>query len=409
LIETLSSAYSAAAAWRRRWYAADPSRTRRLTRPVVSVGNLRVGGSGKTPIVEYIARLLLEAGERPAILSRGYGRTLARDGVTVVSDFTTVLGNLDEAGDEPLMLARALPGVAVLVGADRHLSGSLAERRLGATVHILDDGFQHLGLARDVDLLLVSEEDLDDHPLPAGRLREGLSAAGAADAALVTAGYHAAADRIGRAFGVPTVFRVTRTIGPPSMLTGERDSVVVPQASRVYVVTGIARPDRFVADISASGWEIAGVMEFRDHHRFGARDVQRIAAAAKAASSSIVLTTRKDAVRLTACDLGDLPIASVPLNVGIEPADRFRDWILARLRRSQQFPVPSLQSPVSSPQSPVSSPQSSVGSRQSAVGSRQSAGRNPQAAIRSRRPVYTGRKSRPSIRVPTLRRDHAGA
>ena len=181
LIQTLSAAYSAAAAWRRAWYARDPSRRRRLTRPVVSVGNLRVGGSGKTPIVEYIARLLVEQGERPAVLTRGYGRRVARDGVTVVSDGTRVIADLDEAGDEPLMLARALPGVPVLVGADRYLSGLLAERRLDATVHLLDDGFQHLELARDVDLLLLAEEDLQDQPMPGGRLRERLEAATAAD------------------------------------------------------------------------------------------------------------------------------------------------------------------------------------------------------------------------------------
>ena len=335
MIDTLSSAYSAAAAWRRRWYAGDPSRRRRLVRPVISVGNLRIGGSGKTPSVEYIARLLLENGERPAILSRGYGRKRARDGVTVVSDGTTINNNLDETGDEPLMLAHALRGVIVLVGADRRLSGSLAERRLGATVHILDDGFQHFELERDVDLLLVSEDDLEDRPLPAGRLREGLAAATAADAVLVTAGYDAAAERIGRAFAVTTAFRVTRQIGAPRTLI-TRDTVVVPPNSRVFVVTGIARPDRFLADISATGWETAGVMEFRDHHRFTSRDVMKIVVAAKAAAASIVLTTEKDAVRLRACDLGDLLIASVPLTVGVEPTDRFRHWLLPRLRANPQ-------------------------------------------------------------------------
>src|SRR5438046_3055884 len=129
----------------------------------------------------------------------------------------------------------------------------LAERRLGATVHVLDDGFQHFGLERDVDLLLVSEDDLNDRPLPAGRLREGLAAASKADAALVTAGYDTAAERIGRAIGVSTVFRVTRSIGAPrSVVTG--DSVVVPTQSRVFVVAGIARPDQFAADIAAAGW-----------------------------------------------------------------------------------------------------------------------------------------------------------
>jgi tetraacyldisaccharide 4'-kinase len=342
LIDALSAVYGAAAARRRWWYARDPSRQRRLARPVVSVGNLRVGGSGKTPMVEYIARLLLGHGERPAILTRGYARREASDGVTVVSDGTAVRADLATAGDEPLMLARALPGVAVLVGADRHLSGCLAERRFGATVHLLDDGFQHLQLARDVDLLLASEEDVQDHPMPAGRLREGLAAASAADAALVTAGYDAAAARIGRALDIPTVFRVTRAIGAPRMIAGERDSVVVPPGARVFVVSGIARPDRFVADIASAGWDLAGVMEFRDHHRFSERDVARIREAARAAASAIVLTTEKDAVRLTACDLGDLPIAAVPLVVGVEPADAFRDWLLARLAA---HPAPGTQHP----------------------------------------------------------------
>src|SRR5204862_6396113 len=139
----------------------------------------------------------------------------AADGVTVVSDGCTVMATLDRAGDEPLMLARSLPGVGVFVGADRYLCGCLAERRFGATVHILDDGFQHLQLARDVDLLLASEEDLSDSPLPGGRLREHLEAASLADAALVTAGYDTAAQRIARAPRIGTVFRVTRAIGAP--------------------------------------------------------------------------------------------------------------------------------------------------------------------------------------------------
>jgi tetraacyldisaccharide 4'-kinase len=334
LIGILSSAYGAAAAWRRHWYAANRTRRRSLARPVVSVGNLRVGGSGKTPVVARIARMLLESGERPAVLTRGYARRRGGDGVTVVSDAAGIRVDVDEAGDEPFMLARALPGVAVLVSGDRYLAGALAERRLGATVHILDDGFQHLQLNRDVDLLLVAEEDLDDQPLPSGRLREGLEAAAAADAALVTAGYDAAADRIARALRIPTVFRVTRTIGSPRLVAGSHDSVVVPTDSRIFVVSGIARPERFVSDLASAGWTIAGAMAFRDHHRFTARDVRRIAAAARDASSAIVLTTEKDAVRLAACDLGDLPIASVPLVVDVEPEDQFRGWLLARLART---------------------------------------------------------------------------
>jgi tetraacyldisaccharide 4'-kinase len=335
LIGALSAFYGAVAAWRRRWYTRDASRRHRLVNPVVSVGNLRVGGSGKTPIVEYIARLLRDHGERPAVLTRGYARRVSPAGVTVVSDGSTLRASLDTAGDEPLMLAHALPGVAVLVGADRYLSGCLAERKLGATVHILDDGFQHVELERDVDLLLVAEEDLADQPLPAGRLRERITAATCADAALVTAGYDTAAERIGRMMGIQKVFRVTRTIGAPHMVTGTRESVVVPPQSRVFVVTGIARPERFINDVVGAGWDVSGMLTFRDHHRYRASDIRRIAAAAKSAASAIVLTTEKDAIRLAACDLGDLPIASVPLIVGVEPAAAFRTWLLERLGKSR--------------------------------------------------------------------------
>jgi tetraacyldisaccharide 4'-kinase len=139
-----SHLYALGARVRRRTLSSSDAQ-RRLDRPVVSVGNLSVGGSGKTPLVAYIARLLEDAGERPAILSRGYARTRPEDGVTVVSDGIRLRADLERAGDEPLMLARALPRVPVLVCADRYLAGRLAELRLGATAHLLDDGFQHLG------------------------------------------------------------------------------------------------------------------------------------------------------------------------------------------------------------------------------------------------------------------------
>jgi len=331
----LGSAYGAVVAWRRAAYVRDPSRRRKLSRPVISVGNLSVGGSGKTPVTEYIVRVLLATGERPAILTRGYARRIPQDGVTVVSNGSAVLADLDHAGDEPLMLSRALPGASVLVGADRYLSGVLAETKLGATVHVLDDGFQHFQLARDVDLLLASEEDLTDRPLPAGRLRERLAAAAVADAALVNAGYDAAAERIGRALRIETVFRLSRTIAPPHAIAGDRDAFVVPRNSRVFVVSGIARPERFAADVIAAGWDIAGSMTFRDHHPYSQHDVARIVNAARSAGSALVLTTEKDAVRLAPLDLGGAPFAALPLVVSVEPEDRFRAWLFERLRRAR--------------------------------------------------------------------------
>jgi tetraacyldisaccharide 4'-kinase len=150
----------------------------------------------------------------------------------------------------------------------------------------------------------------------------------------VTAGYDTAAERIGRALKIPTVFRVTRAIAAPRLIVPPRDPVVVPPGSRVFVVTGIARPDRFVNDIVAAGWEIAGELSFRDHHRYTARDLERIAAAAKTAASAIVLTTEKDAVRLATLEIGDLPIASVPLVTAVEPESRFSAWLAERIAGS---------------------------------------------------------------------------
>jgi tetraacyldisaccharide 4'-kinase len=298
----------------------------------MSIGNLRVGGSGKTPVVAAIAQILVEQGERPGVLSRGYGRTNAPDGVTVVSNGRSILADVQSAGDEPLMLARALPTVPVLVCADRYLSGRLAEEKLGVTVHLLDDGFQHFALARDVDLLVTAEEDLTDRLMPAGQLREPLTAAVHADAALVSASYAEAAARVGRALGVATVFRVARALGVPRWVAS-RETVIVPTDEPVFAAAGIASPARFFSDVASAGWRLVGTMAFRDHHPFSDRDVARIAAAARAASATIVMTTEQDAVRLEAVAIDGVPIAAVPMTATIEPAEAFASWLRSQLVR----------------------------------------------------------------------------
>ena len=294
----------------------------------MSVGNLRVGGSGKTPIVAHVARILLEEGYRPSILSRGYGRRSRIDGVTVVSDGDHVLADLSQAGDEPLMLARMLPGVPVVVAANRHAAGLLAERRLGATVHLLDDGFQHLQLARTVDLVLLDESDWADRPLPGGTLRESIGSVAAADAILFTSDDPSAAERMGRAVGIQT-FRVVRSLGTPHKVSSV--PVSVPPGSRLFAVTGIGRPERFHQDLSATGWQVTGSLAFRDHHRFSRGDVARIEAAAAAAGADVIVTTEKDAVRLEGYGTERVPVIVVPLAARVEPADAFRSWLIARL------------------------------------------------------------------------------
>ena len=325
----LSSVYGAAASWRRRWYARDPSRQRKLTQPVVSVGNLSVGGTGKTPTVDHLCERLLADGERPPILTRGYGRTRPSDDVTVVSDGQRIVADLATAGDEPLLLARLLPSVPVVVGSDRFACGRRAERDFSVTVHVLDDGFQHLTLARDVDLLLVDERDLDDRVLPTGRLREPLENAAAAHALLVTADDFSAVEHMAHTLHVPAAFHVLRAIHTPRLLG--RQAGAHTGGDRVLAFAGIARPERFFSDLSASGRPAAETITFADHHPFTQKDVDRIVERARAVGASLALTTEKDAVRLEGLDFKGLAVQAIPLSVTIEPVAQFHRWLFDRL------------------------------------------------------------------------------
>lgn len=323
-----SAAYGAVATWRRRWYADHPSRRLRLSQPVISVGNLNVGGSGKTPATACIARLLLDRGERPVILSRGYARQHSSSAVTVVSDGSRVLTDVSHAGDEPLLLARALPGVPVLVCADRHQAGRMAEKQFDVTAHVLDDGFQHVKLARDIDILLADAVDLGDRVLPAGRLREPLANASLADAVIVPGMDQEAARSVAAQLGVADAFVMTRALGAAIPLPGS--APFVPDAP-VFAVAGIARPERFFDDLRSSGVTLAGTRVFPDHHRFSQREIATVVESARAAGAASLVVTEKDAVRLTGMDLSTMPIAAVPLVARIEPAEAFATWLMDRL------------------------------------------------------------------------------
>ena len=397
IVAALSAAYGAVATWRRRWYARRPERRYRLTQPVISVGNLRVGGSGKTPATAHIARVLLERGERPVILSRGYARQHAAAGVTVVSDRSRVLTDVAHAGDEPFLLAHLLPGVPVLVCANRYQAGLEAEARFSASVHVLDDGFQHVKLARDIDLLLVDADDLVDRVLPAGRLREPLANASIADAVITPCVDRDTARSIAVTLGVADAFIMTRTLGSAVLLSGAGapshtagfsadglamhapESVAAGMATDapgfaasdvvtgapvftaadvatdapmfaiagvatdapVFAVAGIARPERFFDDLRTAGVSVCGTQTFADHHQFSQQDIARIVDAARARGATAVVTTEKDAVRLGSLDTSALPFAAVPLRARIEPADEFSAWLAERLVRARvQHGVP---------------------------------------------------------------------
>ena len=310
------------AAYRRGWL-----RAARLAGPVVSIGNLSFGGSGKTPVVRRVAEMLMEAGQPVSVLSRGYGGRGGGEAL-LVSDGRGVLASADLAGDEPVMLARALPGAVVAVGPRRDRVGRLVEARFGRRVHLLDDGFQHLRLARDLDVVCLDVADLEARPLPLGRLREGPRALDRADLVLLTRLEAASEERL-RAIedrlGPARVHRVRRRVLGFRTLDGRPGEC----PRRAFLLAAIARPSRLEWDVSGGGSLVVGRSFFRDHHRFRSDEVATAAARARAAGADAVVTTAKDAVRLAGMPETALPVLVLEIAADIADEDRFRERLLA--------------------------------------------------------------------------------
>jgi tetraacyldisaccharide 4'-kinase len=338
----LDSLYGQVMRLRRRRVERQPQRQRRLARPVISVGNLSMGGTGKTPVVAAIAQHLVDAGERPAILSRGYGRADHSDGVVVVSDGRTITESIERSGDEPLMLARQVPRAAVCVSPDRHLAGTLAERQLGCTVHILDDGFQHIELARDFDVLVTTVGEIPNgRVIPMGRLREPLDAAARAHFLVVSDATPGAAASEAWTLGIQQSCGMLRMLGEPAPVIGGLKPAAT---SKILAVAGIAHPDRFVTMLREAGWNVVESMTFPDHHRYTATDIAAIEAKMKANGADAVFTTDKDAVRLDSirrsaqreggrsAEREGGPIYRVPLVVQLDPPDTLFASVTAVLR-----------------------------------------------------------------------------
>ena len=342
---------------RRRWRR----RAERLPRPVVSVGNLHWGGGGKTPLTAALAAHLRDAGHRVAILSRGYGGRGA--GTRLVSDGSAADGALGAAasvvrldaataGDEPIELARALPGVAVVVDPDRVRAGrwALAQLSPPPDLFLLDDGFSHLRLARDLDLLAFPAADpfAGGRLAPAGGLREPLASVRWADAALLTGlAEEATVDGAGARLAAALARHGFRGPGFACRLVAETPRYVqgtaggpaggapLAAATPALLVCAIARPERFAATARRAGVAVAGELAFRDHHRYPPASLERIRRRAAAAGAEAVLTTAKDAAKLAALGAGrggaslGLPLAVLP--VASRPEAAFWDWFDRRL------------------------------------------------------------------------------
>ncbi len=325
----LGSLFGAGAALREAAYRRGFFARARLAGPVISVGNLSVGGSGKTPVVARVAALLRDEGLPVAVLSRGYGGSFRGDAL-VVGDGARLLASAEEAGDEPVMLARELPRVVVAVGRRRDEVGRAVEGRFGPRVHVLDDGFQHLRLIRDLDLVCLDVHDLADHPLPAGRLRERPAALARADVVLLTRAEVMDEEplrALERRLGPERMFRVRREVLGFRTLDGQEAD----PPARPFLVAGIARPERFRLDASALV-PVAGERFYRDHFRYRPEDVREAANEARAAGADSLLTTAKDAVRFPR-DAATLPVLVLAVAAAIDDEDRFRERLLAVARR----------------------------------------------------------------------------
>jgi tetraacyldisaccharide 4'-kinase len=300
---------------------------------VISVGNITLGGTGKTPTVEYIAKLLKEEGMDVVLLSRGYGGSMERK-FGVVSDGNRLLLSPKEAGDEPYMLAQRLNGIPIIVGRRRDRSGRYASVHFHADVAILDDGFQHLGVKRDIDILLVDSQAGfgNGHLFPRGPLREPQAQLSRADLFIMTKVENCDTcgeleERIRSHKRDAVVFHSTYN---PDYLTdlnlGKRVSVEYIKGRRIAALSGVANPTYFRHLLELVGARVEEELVFPDHHVYSRRDTPIIHKAM--GKAECIVTTEKDAVKLREVAKKGFPIMSLGISLRIMEGNQFKRILL---------------------------------------------------------------------------------
>jgi tetraacyldisaccharide 4'-kinase len=298
-----SRLYGLGAGMRRTLYGLGLLRIRRLPAPVVSVGNLAVGGTGKTPVVAFLARLLRDRGQRVAILSRGYGGRA--QSATRLSDGERVYHQPPEVGEEPYWLARTLSGVAVYTGASRYAAGMAAWEEVKPEIFLLDDGFQHVQLHRDLDLVLLDAAApfANGYVLPRGPLREPRTALHDAQVIILTRfdpeRHQGELAALEREFPEKTV--LTAAILPVRVTSYPGGQTSAPEAMRqrpLVGFAGLARPEVFTASLHDLGVDLRGFQAFPDHHAYSREDLRNLTAAALDLGAGALVTTSKDWARL---------------------------------------------------------------------------------------------------------------
>jgi tetraacyldisaccharide 4'-kinase len=340
LLLPFSAGFRFGVALRHAGYKRGWIKSRRLARPVVSVGNLTVGGTGKTPLVACVANILLRRGWKPSILTRGYGRGSKAE-MIVVAPGEDRRADAREIGDEPALLACMLPQVPLVVGANRFCGGQVAEERFHVDAHILDDGFQHLALARDVDLLALDTTQTisDRHLLPAGRQREPLSALRRAQMVVLTrtdsADPQPLQDLVLKIHPHAKVFRArTVLIRWTDAWSGEAISIEEIHARKVAAYCGIGNPQAFFADLRRWGFNVIAEDAFPDHHVYTGEEIQRLVENAGNHGAAALLTTQKDAVKFPRDWAPQLPILACEVIAQITDAADFETTLLAYLDKA---------------------------------------------------------------------------
>jgi len=335
MLHTISLLYGAGQKLREFAYRRRVMPSRRLPCKVICVGNITVGGTGKTPMTMHVAQALSRLGHRPAIVSRGYRGGAERHG-GIVSDGQTIFMGPEQAGDEPYMMARGLRAIPVVVGKNRYAAGMLAVHAFQPEVIVLDDGFQHLQLKRDIDLVLLDQQHPfgNCHLLPRGILREPISALSRGSACILTrcrAGTGKAAPSFIELINkyapqspvfisshVPYCFAVEG--GAPITANGITDRGVPNdidslKKESILGFSGIARNADFQNTVKDLGFNALGFLEFSDHHRYTPRDLTDIHSQAQRAGARRLITTQKDLVRLSPRNPFPLELIVVGLDV----------------------------------------------------------------------------------------------
>jgi tetraacyldisaccharide 4'-kinase len=311
----LSALFASGAAFRNTLYDRHFLKSHRLSRPVLSVGNISVGGSGKTPFVIALGTLLKQQGIAFDVLSRGYGRQ--SNDILVVDPN----GWPDQFGDEPLLMARRL-GVPVIVGADRYQAGLLAEKQFPEVkLHLLDDGFQHRRLHRDFDIVLLTSSDLQDTLLPMGRLREPIVSLQRADA-LVNAPEGLAG---GTKHHQQQRWHTTRR------LLNVPAQGVFPQP-RALAFCGLGRPQQFFTSLKDSGANVIETATFYDHHRYRQVDIDLLLSLRNRSGAEVFITTEKDEINLGLLAAKLQPLQVVQLQMEIAEAEQVVSSLLNLLQ-----------------------------------------------------------------------------